>query len=98
MNEMYNQDIVSLASSKDLLHIRRLNSPTPPLACLPVVVKLQISSLHYHKYTTYPRHKYFNPTMLEVSDAVLAVFGYSPAWALKALLSCVATAKRGWNS
>ena len=56
-----------------------------------------LRSLHYHKYTTYPRHKYFNPTMLEVSDAVLAVFGYSPAWVLKALLSCAATAKKGWR-
>ena len=41
MNEMYDQGVIGLASSKDLLHIRRGNSPTAPLSYLLVVVRLQ---------------------------------------------------------
>jgi len=95
MNEMYDHQFGIKQG------LAPFNSPTPPLACLPVVVKLQIIYVRATtisiQYTS-DINKHFNPTMLEVSDAVLAVFGYSPAWALKALLSCVATAKRGWNS
>jgi len=41
MNEMYDQGVVGLASSKDLLHIQRHNSPTAPLAYLLAVVRLK---------------------------------------------------------
>jgi hypothetical protein len=58
-----------LASSKDLLHIRRLNNPTAPLAYLSVVVKLQViyvliyvRSTNINIQHTTGRHKYFNPS------------------------------------
>ena len=55
MNEMYDQGVISLASSKDLLHIQRHNSHTAPLTYLLAVVRLK-SNLHVpvapYKYTT----------------------------------------------
>jgi hypothetical protein len=61
MNEMYDQGVVGLASSKDLLYIR-----TAPLVYLPMVVKLQVISSYVRSTTINIQHiyKYSNPIVL----------------------------------